>query len=122
MPRLDRAHRNLNAKPKEGEPPCPMVIRVTQFQLRNDILHAGQRGPLLYKEKRVFIFLDFTPAVAKRRATFIKVKRELHAYANVRFGLRYPATHDHCGLTHKFEDLDKALEFVNKRLKKRGII
>lgn len=69
----------------------------------------------------MFIFPDFTPAVAKRRATFIKVKRELHACANVKFGLRYLATlhiTTPCGMTHKFKDPDKALEFVNKRLKK----
>ena len=93
MPGLDRAHRTLRAKPKEGEPSRPMVIRVTQFQVRNAILrHAGRSAPLLHNGKRVHIFPDFTPTVAKRRAAFAQVKRELHACANVKFGLRYPAT------------------------------
>lgn len=38
LPGLDRTHRTLRAKPKEGEPPRPMVIRVTQFQTRNTVL------------------------------------------------------------------------------------
>ena len=122
MPGLDRAHRTLRAKPKEGEPPRPMVIRVTQFQVRNAILrHAGRSAPLLHNGKRVHIFPDFTPTVAKRRAAFAQVKRELHACANVKFGLRYPATLHitmSSGQTHRFEDPDQALEFVNKSLKK----
>ena len=122
MPGLDRAHRTLRAKPKDGEPPRPMVIRVTQFQARNDILRrAGRSFTLLHNGKRVHIFPDFTPTVAKRRAAFVQVKRELHTCANVKFGLRYPATLHITmsgGQTHRFEDPDQALEFVNKRLKK----
>ena len=66
--------------------------------------------------KRVYIFPDFTPTVAKWRAAFVQVKKELHAFTNVKFGLRYPATLHitmSSGQTHRFEDL----EFVNKRLK-----
>ncbi|CAB1422910.1 unnamed protein product [Pleuronectes platessa] len=78
-------------------------------------------SPLLHNGERVQIFRDFTPTVARRRAAFVQVKRELHACANVKFGLRYPATlHTTMsgGQTHRFEDLDQALQFVNKRLKK----
>lgn len=122
LPGLDRAHRTLRAKPKEGEPPRPMVIRVTQFQVRNAILRrAGQSSPLLHNGKRVHIFPDFTPTVAKRRVAFVQVKRALHACGSVKFGLRYPATlhiTKPSGETYRFEDPDQALEFVNKRLKK----
>lgn len=122
LPGLDRAHRTLRAKPKQGEPPRPTVIRVTQFQTRNAILRrAGQSSPLLYNKKRVHIFPDFTPTVAKRRAAFAQVKRELHTCANVKFGLQYPTslhitTPD--GQTHRFEDPDQALDFFNKKIKK----
>ncbi|KAE8281770.1 hypothetical protein D5F01_LYC19153 [Larimichthys crocea] len=122
LPGLDRAHCTLRAKPKEGEPPRLMVIRVTQFQMRNAILcHAGQSSPLLHNRKRMHIFPDFTPTVAKRRTAFAQVKRELHACANAKFGLRYPATLHITmsdGQIHRFEDPDQAQEFVNKRLKK----
>lgn len=84
MPGLDRAHCTLRAKPRETKPSCLMVIRVTQFQVRNAILRrAGQRSLLLHNGKKVFIFPDFKLTVAKRRAAFIKVKRELHACANI---------------------------------------
>lgn len=44
MPGLDRAHRTLRAKPKEGEPPRPIVIRVTQFHaLDNALLCSTKR-------------------------------------------------------------------------------
>lgn len=119
---LDRAHRTLRAKPKEGEPPRPLVIRVTLFPERNNILRrAGQSSPLLHQGKRVYIFPDFTPTVAKHRAAFIQVKRELRACADVKFGLRYPATlhiTTASGQTHKFDDPDRAMKFVHKSLKK----
>ncbi|KAI3352006.1 hypothetical protein L3Q82_020828, partial [Scortum barcoo] len=89
----DRLVAEKCAKPKEGKPPRLMVIRVTLFQVKNDVLHrAGEDEPLLYNGKRVHILPDFTPTVAKQRAAFIKVKKELHACTNFRFGLRYPAT------------------------------
>ena len=120
-PGLDRAHSTLHAKPKEAEPPCPMVIRVTQFQVKNAILrHAGQSSPMLHNGKKVYIFPDFTPTVAKWRVAFVQVKKELHTCTNVNFGLRYPATLHNTmssGQTYRFEDPDQALEFVNKRLK-----
>lgn len=75
--------------------------------------------PLLYIKKWVHVFPDFTPTVARRRANFIKVKKELHSCANVKFGFWYLATLHitmSSSLTHRFEDLDQALEFVNKRL------
>lgn len=52
-PILDRAHRTLRAKPKDEEPPRPMVIRVNQFQVRNQILRKKQgRLPLFFKRVR----------------------------------------------------------------------
>lgn len=107
-PGLDRANRTLHAKLKEREPPHPMVIMVTQLQVMNAILHhAGQSSPpLLQNGKRVFIFPDFTATVAKQREAFAQVKRELHACANVKFGLWYPTTlhiTTSSGQTYKFE-------------------
>ena len=54
--------------------------------------------------------------MAKQSAAFVQVKRELHACANIKFGLRYPATLHitmSSGQTYRFEDPDQALEFVN---------
>ncbi|KAI3370897.1 hypothetical protein L3Q82_007406 [Scortum barcoo] len=41
-PVLDRAHRSLRTRPRDGEPPRPFVmIRVNLFQVRNQILHRA---------------------------------------------------------------------------------
>lgn len=120
-PALDRAHRTLRAKPKDGEPPRPFVVRVNLFQQRNEILKkAGSSPPLFYQGKRVSIFPDFTTAVAKKRATFSKVKKELHSCPGVKFGLFYPAVlriTPPNGQTRRFDDPVSALEFVQKHLK-----
>ncbi len=82
-PVLDRAHRALCARPKEGDPPHPLVIRVNLFQVRNQILcRAGEASPLLYNGRRISIFPDFTPTVARKRAAFAKVKKALHSCRN----------------------------------------
>ena len=121
-PMLDRAHRTLRAKPKDGEPPRPLVIRVNLFQVRNQILRrARDASPLSYMGRRISIYPDFTPAVAKRRAAFASVKKELHSCPNVKFGLLYPATLRITlpgGQTHRFEDLALALDFIEKNIKK----
>lgn len=52
MPLLDRAHRTLRAKPKDGEAPRPFIIRIHYFHVRNEILRrAGEMSrasPLIY--------------------------------------------------------------------------
>ena len=70
---------------------------------------AVEISPLLYNWKTVYNFLDFTLSVAKQRTAFIKVKMEHQLYANVK-----------TDQSHRFEDLDEALEFGNKKLKKSG--
>lgn len=121
-PMLDRAHRTLRAKPKDGEPPRPLVIRVNLFQVRNHILRrAGEASPLSYMGRRISIYPDFTPAVAKKRAAFASVKKVLHSCPNVKFGLLYPATLRITlpgGQTHRFEDPALALDFIEKNIKK----
>ena len=54
---LDRAHRTLHSRPRDGEPPRPFVIRVHCFHIHHDILRrSGEASPLLYKSERVSIF------------------------------------------------------------------
>ena len=70
-PLLDRTHRTLRPKPKEGEQPRPLVIRVHFFQVRNDILRrtgeTSRASPLLYQGKKLFLFPDYTASVPKKR-------------------------------------------------------
>lgn len=120
-PLLDRAHRTLRSRPGDGQPPRPFVIRVHFFHVRNEILKkSGEASPLQYKGKRVSIFADYTTAVAKKRACFGEVKRQLRACPGVKFGLLYPAVlrvtlRD--GSTHRFEEPALAADFIKKNLK-----
>lgn len=120
-PMLDRVHRTLRPRPKPGEAPRPIVAKVNLFQDRNTILRrAGEKSPLMYKGQRVHIFPDFTPSVAKQRAGFITVKRVLAQCANVKFGLRYPATLHVTtpnGQAQKFNDPRLAMDFAQELLK-----
>lgn len=120
-PLLDRAHRSLRSRPRDGEPPRPFIIRVHFFHVRNDMLKkAAERSPLLHNGKRISVFADYTTAVAKKRASFGEVKRQLRACSGVKYGLIYPATlrltlQDNS--THRFEDPTLAADFVQKNLK-----
>lgn len=122
LPVLDRCHRSLRARPKDGEPPRPLIMRVNLFQVRNLILRrAGECSPLNYKGKRLSIFADFTQAVAKKRAAFAAVKKELHSCPGVKFGLMFPAVlriTPADGQMRRFEDPERAMDFVVKKLKK----
>ncbi|KAJ8357955.1 hypothetical protein AAFF_G00048830 [Aldrovandia affinis] len=120
-PLLDRAHRILREKPKEGTPPRPFVVRVHFFHIRSLILQrAGEKSPLLYKGRRISLFPDYTSSVAKKRAAFGAVKHTLRSYPIVKFGLLFPATLRITmpdGPSHRFEDPAAATDFVNKNCK-----
>ncbi|KAI4832981.1 hypothetical protein KUCAC02_015915 [Chaenocephalus aceratus] len=121
-PLLDRAHRTLRDRPREGDAPRPFVVRVHYFHIRNEILRrAGELSPLLCQGKRISIFADYTSTVAKKRAAFGTVKRQLHSCPGIKFGLLYPAVLRitlPSGDTHRFEDPTAANDFVNTKLKK----
>lgn len=121
-PMLDRAHRTLRDKPKEGESPRPFVVRVHYFQTRNEILRrAGEIPPLYFQGKRISIFADYTPTVAKKRAAFGNVKRQLRSCPGIKFGLLFPATLKitlPSGDILRFDDPSNANDYFNKHLKK----
>lgn len=121
-PMLDRAHRSLRPRAKDATaPPRPFIVCVNQFQIRNDILRkARELSSLHYNGRRVFIFPDFTAAVAKKRAAFATVKKALHSCPGVKFGLIFPAilrvTLSN-GQLRTFEDPELAMDFVRDNLK-----
>lgn len=120
-PALDRAHRTLRAKPAEGDPPRPYVVRVTLLQEWNEILwRAQESSPLLYKGKHVFIFPDYSTSVVKKCASFTKVKKELHSCPRIKMGLLFSAIlwiTLSKGQFRKFEVPDLAADFVEKHIK-----
>lgn len=120
-PLLDRAHRTLREKPKEGSPPRPFVVRVHFYHVRSLILQrAGEMSPLLHQGKRISVFPDYISSVAKKRAAFGAAKRMLRSRPDVKFGLLYPAILKITmpdGTSHRFEDPTAATDFVNKNCK-----
>lgn len=117
-PLLDRAHRTLRERPRKGEPPRPIVIRVHYFQARDEILRrAAQLSPLTHDGNKLSIFADYTTAVVRKRAAFRDTKRLLHSCPGVKFGLLFPAVLRITlpnGAVHKFEDPVAALDFIKK--------
>ena len=91
-PRLDRGHRSLAPKPRKGERPRPFIIRVHHEDVKDRILRiSSQKKKLFYMEKRVHIFPDFAPEVAKKRAAFTEARRLLKDVKDVKYGIRFPA-------------------------------
>lgn len=66
--------------------------------------------------RRIQIFRDLPPKVAKRRATFTAVRRMLRDKPGVKYGLLYPAklrvSHD--GIEKFFTDPEKARQYAER--------
>lgn len=92
-PTLDRAHRSLMPKPKQGDPPRPIVVKFHYFQEKMDVLRrASSRRPVQHNNKPIYIYPDYTAAVRKRWAAFKEARELLSHCPNTRFGLLFPAT------------------------------
>ncbi|KAJ4923675.1 hypothetical protein JOQ06_014159 [Pogonophryne albipinna] len=102
-PLLDRAHRTLRDRPREGDAPRPFVVSVHYFHIRKEILRrAGELSPLLCQASCFW-------------------NCQLHSCPGIKFGLLYPAVLRitlPSGDTHRFEDPTAANDFVNTKLKK----
>lgn len=113
--------------PSERDPnlmnhPDPIVLRLHYYHVLEDILCKAAAAKQLYHGgKRIQIFPDYLPAVAKRRALFNCTRELLRDKPGVRYGLLYPArlliTHN--GTQILFMDPKKAEEYT-KRLSASG--
>lgn len=90
-PMIDRAHRTLAPKPRAGERPRALVVRMHYYADKEKILQLSrEKGKLFYKGSPVHIFPDITPEVGRLRAAFNPVKAKLRA-AGVPYSLYFPA-------------------------------
>ncbi|TWW59884.1 hypothetical protein D4764_06G0014140 [Takifugu flavidus] len=91
-PVLDRAHRSLAPKPKQGERPRPVIIRFHDYQTKERVLREARkrRSDLRYLESPVAIFEDFSPEVMAQRAAYREVMALLYK-RGLKPSLRYPA-------------------------------
>uniref|UniRef100_A0A3B5PZ48 L1 transposable element RRM domain-containing protein n=1 Tax=Xiphophorus maculatus TaxID=8083 RepID=A0A3B5PZ48_XIPMA len=91
-PVVDRGHRSLQAKPKPGERPRPIMARLHYHADCADILRrARAQQRVKVGDSTISIFPDFTVQTAKARAAFNDVRRQLREVPDIRFGLLHPA-------------------------------
>lgn len=100
--------------PTLENPPGPSFCGYTVLE---DILQKARAArELHFRGKRIQIFPDYPPAVAKRRALFNRARELLRDTPGVRYGLLYPArllvTHN--GTQSFFTDPKKAEEYAER--------
>ncbi len=118
-PLLARAHRTLAPKPAEGSRPRAFVICFHRYDVKEDIWRkASQGGQLKFRDKNVFVFPDFPPEIAKKRAAYYEAKRLLRSMPDVKYGLKgltgFRITED--GTEHTFDTPTATMAFVKQHL------
>lgn len=118
-PELDRAHRAAGRKPAEGRPPRPFILCFHRYQEKEAALRWSRQHEVKYKGATLRIYPDLSTALAKKRASFNGVKRDLYQ-RGVPFRLLFPArlrvTFD--GGSHLFETPEEAQAFYDRRIAK----
>ncbi|KAF0036629.1 hypothetical protein F2P81_011941 [Scophthalmus maximus] len=115
-PELDRAHRRLRSKPRQGS--RPVIVRFHRYiDKERVLLWAKEHRNMTYRGHNIKFYEDFSAAVAKRRAAFNQVKSLLFK-KGIRFGMIYPArlrvTFN--GMTHIFDCPEQAELFYDERI------
>lgn len=91
-------------------------MRFLRFQQKEQVLAiARKKGPLMYQNRKIFLFPDLSNALAKKREKFNPVKAKLHQKA-VKFSLRYPAVLcvTHQQVDYKSNETADAERFFNE--------
>lgn len=115
---LERAHRSLAPKPSQGS--RPFIIRFHKYTTKELVLQwAKKNRNISYQGHPVRIFEDFSATLAKKRASFNKVKSQLYK-DGIRFGLLYPARLRVTvnGLTRIFDTAEEAEHFYQEQCSK----
>lgn len=91
-PVLDRAHRSLAAKPKQGERPRPVIIRFHNFQTKEKVIREARkrRSDMQYLGKPIALHEDYTPEVMEQRVAYRDVMQQLYKQG-LKPSLFYPA-------------------------------
>lgn len=89
--RIERAHRALAPKPKNTESARSIVVKFTEFPVKEAILRqAWIQKQVMYKDKRIYFDNDYSPDLQRKRAHVRDVIRQLKT-KNVRARSFYPA-------------------------------
>ena len=117
LPLVDRAHRALRPRSREGSAPRPFILRLHNAWEHEEILKkAAAQHRITYEGERILIFPDLPPSIVKRRALFKPARDLMRDKPGVRFGTLYPAKLRVTmgGKDLYFTDPDKALKFAKQ--------
>ncbi|KAJ3606507.1 hypothetical protein NHX12_026028 [Muraenolepis orangiensis] len=90
-PLVDRSH-HTQPKPRPGERPHAVVARLHYCLDCVDILkRARERKGIKFGVMTIFVFPDYTAKIARARAAFNDVRRELRDIDGLRFTILHPA-------------------------------
>uniref|UniRef100_H2ZYI1 L1 transposable element RRM domain-containing protein n=1 Tax=Latimeria chalumnae TaxID=7897 RepID=H2ZYI1_LATCH len=78
--KIERAHRALRPRPKEGEKPRIMIFKLLRFPDKVRILRrARELGQLTFKNQKIFFFPDISAELQARRCEFTEAQRLCHS-------------------------------------------
>ncbi|KAE8285497.1 hypothetical protein D5F01_LYC16955 [Larimichthys crocea] len=91
-PKVDRAHRSLAAKPRQGDQPRPVIVCLHWHQTKELIVREARkrRNNLKYRDVLIRIYEDYCPKVVEQRAVYRDVMAKLYNLG-LRPALRYLA-------------------------------
>lgn len=115
-PELDRAHRTLPAKPRQGDKPRPVIACFHRHQIKELVVREARkrRNDLRYHDTPVRIYEDYCPDVLEQRAVYRNVMAKLYNLG-LRPALLYPARlqiTDKDGNKKRFSSPEEASAFV----------
>uniref|UniRef100_H2ZRR8 L1 transposable element RRM domain-containing protein n=1 Tax=Latimeria chalumnae TaxID=7897 RepID=H2ZRR8_LATCH len=88
---IERAHRALRPRPKEGEKPRIMIFKLLRFPNKVHILRrARELGQLTFKNQKIFFFPDISAELQARRREFTEARCLCHSL-HLLFSLLHPA-------------------------------
>uniref|UniRef100_H3A7K7 L1 transposable element RRM domain-containing protein n=1 Tax=Latimeria chalumnae TaxID=7897 RepID=H3A7K7_LATCH len=88
---IERAHRALRPRPKEGERPRIMIFKLLRFPNKMRILRrARELGQLTYQNHKIFFFPDVSAELQARRHEFTEARCLCHLL-QIPFSLLHPA-------------------------------
>lgn len=117
-PELERAHRSLRSKPREGAPPRPFVVCFLRYQEKERALRWARQHELRYHGRVIRCYPDLSAALSKKRAAFNDVKSALY-HKKIQFSLLHPARLrvTFQNKTFEFQTPEEAKEFYDRRIK-----
>lgn len=79
-PECDRTHRSLSDKPRPGQRPRPVIIRLHKFQQKEKVIREARarKGKLHYRGTPIAIYEDYAPEVLEQRSKYREVLSEMY--------------------------------------------